>query len=655
MNRDENIETDKKIRKGLPRTWTPFFGSFGKLKNIQRLTIPLILEGKNVLLSSPKATGKTEAVLAPVVERWLENPTEGLCVVYVSPTRALVNDIYKRVKSAFDYLDIPLSRRTGDHPEFKRGRITPFLITTPESLDSLISRYPAVFKEVGAVIIDEVHLLHNSYRGDQIRILLRRLKKIVEEKLNIYVMSATISDPRSIGRNFIEEEFKVAIKREPIIIEYYLLKGSNFIEEIQREVQKRNLKKLLFFVNSRYEAEEAAKVLSVPPFGQNVWVHHGSMSRSEREEVENLFYKAKIGVCVATSTLEFGIDIGDIDAVVLITPPPDSASLLQRLGRGNRMRENYMLAYGVYLDEMQKIIFEQLFEDAKNEDYLSFSHTFDLSVVCQQAFSYLYQKRRIGTSIDALKRLFQGIVSYDNIEKIVEVLLDKRLVMIGKSRLLYPGEGIGNAIIYGGIHSNIPDRKEFEVYDVAAGRMIGRVENPFPSFTLSGRNWMVVSWESGRVWVRHQEKKSEVKNVFTGKKYGFWDFRFGIRLKKKLFPHMSEYEIPFIRRGDYLHIFHFSGPIYSFIWSYALNEKKRIEDVGDIFFVSESTEIIPQKVDIENAARETSSVVTHYMNLGRYFGLLPKEIREKQVLSSLKIDEFADWLLKIRMVEAEIP
>lgn len=654
MSRDENIEADNKIRKNLSHTWMPFFSSFGKLKSIQRLTIPLILDGENLVLSSPKATGKTEAVLAPVIERYLRNPKESLSVIYISPTRALVNDIHRRVKSAFECLAIPLSRRTGDHPEFRMERITPFLITTPESLDSLISRYPALFKEVDAVIIDEVHLLHNSYRGDHLRILMRRLKRITGEKPNIYVMSATINDPQSIGRNFIEEEFKIAIKRESLIIEYHLLEGTNFIDEIQNEIQKRNLKKLLFFVNSRYEAEEMTKMMSISPFGGNVWVHHGSMSRREREEVEKLINKAKFGVCVATSTLEFGIDISDIDAVVLITPPPGAASLLQRLGRGNRKRENYMLAYGVYRDEIQKFIFEQLFEDAQKRDYLSLSHTFDLSVVCQQAFTYLYQKRRIGTSIDTLKQLFQGIVRGDDVEKIVEVLLDKRLITAGKSRLLYPGEGIGNAIVYGSIHSNIPDRKEFEVYDVATSKMIGKVENPFPYFTLSGRDWIVVSSEPGRIWVKHQEKKSRVKNVFTGRQYSFWDFRFGIRLKKRFFPHMSEYEIPYIKRDNYFHIFHFTGPVYNFIWSYALREKKRIEDVGDIFFVSESTEILPQKVDIERSAREASSVVTYYMNLGRYFGLLPKELREKQVLSSLKIDEFADWLSKIRMVEADI-
>ncbi|OYD15753.1 hypothetical protein CH333_04945 [candidate division WOR-3 bacterium JGI_Cruoil_03_44_89] len=653
MSEVENIKADDKIRKALRRTWVPFFGSFGKLKDIQRLAIPLILGGEDVVISSPKATGKTEAVLAPVVERWLENPKRVLSVIYISPTRALVNDIYRRVRLAFNHLDIHISRRTGDHPEFRKGRITPFLITTPESLDSLISRYPATFREVDAVIVDEVHLLDNSYRGDQLRILLRRLKKIAQERPNIYVMSATIGEPQGIGGNFIEGKFRVAIKREPIVIEYHLLKESSFVGEIWGEAKRRNLKKLLFFVNSRYEAEEMAKTLSVPPFRGNVWVHHGSMSRREREEVENLVNKAKLGVCVATSTLEFGIDIGDIDAVVLIAPPRDAASLLQRLGRGNRMRENYVLAYGVYLDEIQKIIFEQLFQDAQKEDYLSSPHTFDLSVVCQQTFSYLYQKRRIGTSTGALKRLFRGIVGDDDVDKITGALLDKRLITTGRSGFLYPGEGIGGAIIYGGIHSNIPGKREFDVYDVATGRRVGEVENPFPSFTLGGRDWAVVSREPDRVWVRYQKRESKARNVFTGGRYGFWDFRFGMRLKKRLFPHINEYEIPYRRCDNYLHIFHFTGPIYSFIWTYALREKNKIEDVGDIFFVSETTEIIPQRKDIENAARETSSVVTHYMNLGRYFGLLPRELRESHVLSALKIDEFADWLSGIRLVKVE--
>ncbi|MCK4255548.1 DEAD/DEAH box helicase, partial [candidate division WOR-3 bacterium] len=105
-NIDNNILIDKQIRNNLPYTWSPFFSRFGKLTNIQRFTIPLILNGSNVVISSPKATGKTEAVLAPVLERQIKNPSDTLSIIYISPTRALVNDIYTRMKPAFDYLGV---------------------------------------------------------------------------------------------------------------------------------------------------------------------------------------------------------------------------------------------------------------------------------------------------------------------------------------------------------------------------------------------------------------------------------------------------------------------------------------------------------------------------------------------------------------------
>ncbi len=647
---DDNISLDKRIRERLPCTWVPFFSRFGKLTDIQRETIPLIIDGLNVVVTSPKATGKTEAVLAPVVERWLKRPSRHLSIIYISPTRALVNDIYKRMRSQLNYLDIPVSRRTGDHPEFKKDKITPLLITTPESLDSLISRYPSLFTLVDTVIIDEVHLMYDSYRGDQLRILLRRLKRITKKTPNIYVMSATICDAKRIGEKFIEDKFRTSSRKVPLLIEYYLIDGENFIDKIKEDFRFRNLKKILLFTNSRYEAEETAKLVSPHPFGRNTWVHHGSMSKGEREEVERAFNTTKTGVCVATSTLEFGIDIGDIDATVLLRPPPNAASLLQRMGRGNRRKENYVLAYGVYLDDIQKVIFEQLFEDAQNERYLTLHHSFDISVACQQIFSYLHQKLRVGTSNQALKRLFAGIVEDRDIDEILHALLDKNLIETGKSGLLYPGEKIQGAIVRGNVHSNIPDGKEFEVYDASTGRAIGRIDNPFPSFTLGGRDWLVVSCESNRVWVKYQGKGNRARNVFMGRQHGFWDFIFGSRMKKRFFPHMAENEIPYILYGDYYHIYHFAGPIYGYIWSYALGEKIEIGEVGDIVFVSDSLDIIPSKGDIVEAVNKTVSALSHYMNPGRYYPLLPRDIRQKQMTSFLNIDHFADWLSKINLV-----
>ncbi|MCD5383380.1 DEAD/DEAH box helicase [candidate division WOR-3 bacterium] len=642
-----NKTIDNQIKKELPLTWTPFFSHFGKLTEIQRKTIPEVLKGENLVISSPKATGKTEAVLAPVVERWLSSQATSLSVIYISPTRALVNDVYRRIKPAYDYLDIPLSRRTGDHPEFRGDKITPFLITTPESLDSLICRYPVRFKNISAVVVDEVHLLYNSFRGDQLRMLIRRIKRIANNP-PLYLMSATITDPETLGEDFIEGEFKTALVMEPLTIEYQLIKEQDFLERLGKEIKKRGLRKLLFFVNSRQEAEEMIRPLSL--LSRNLWVHHGSMSKKEREEVELAMHRAKSGICVATSTLEFGIDIGDIDAVVLFSPPSDAASLLQRVGRGNRRMGNYILAYGIYLDEIQKIIFEQLFEDAKNRDYLSVRQRFDISVSCQQMFSYIYQKARVGTSISAITNLFQGLMEPEDTEKITKVLLDKELLSVGKSQLLFPGNKIKNSILYGSIHSNIPDTREVEVYDVASSLMIGKVQNPFPCFSLSGRRWLIVSSEANRIWVKHLSGGGDGQNVFKGKRHHRWDFQFGMRVKERFFPELGPSDLPYIKRDNYFHIFHFTGFLYGFIWIQALREKIKIEDVRDIVFISEGLDIIPEREDILNTIRETRHLLTNYMNLGKYFYLLPGELQEKQVISSLRTDQFLEWLSKVKFV-----
>jgi len=102
------------VKKKLKNTWTPFFGQFGKFLPIQIKTIPLVLGGKNLIVSSPTASGKTEAIVAPIIERCIQEKWEGLSILYISPTRALVNDIEKRLKGILTECNVSLSVKTGD-------------------------------------------------------------------------------------------------------------------------------------------------------------------------------------------------------------------------------------------------------------------------------------------------------------------------------------------------------------------------------------------------------------------------------------------------------------------------------------------------------------------------------------------------------------
>src|SRR5687768_10556192 len=128
----DSLERDREVAGRLARTWDAFFARFGRLTPVQREAVPHVLSGADVLVCSPTASGKTEAVCAPLIERRLSSPR--WTILYVSPTRALVNDLYQRLVGPCAILDVNVARRTGDHPS--RSELPPHvLITTPESFD----------------------------------------------------------------------------------------------------------------------------------------------------------------------------------------------------------------------------------------------------------------------------------------------------------------------------------------------------------------------------------------------------------------------------------------------------------------------------------------------------------------------------------------
>ncbi|MEO0092846.1 MAG: DEAD/DEAH box helicase, partial [candidate division WOR-3 bacterium] len=345
--------TEAEIKQSLKRTWIPFFSHFGRLTPVQVATIPKILSGENIVVIAPAATGKTEAVVAPVVERILGKPdfkANRFSILYVSPTRALVNDLYRRLASPIGYLklnlELDLARKTGDRPKLDEKRPPFLLLTTPESFDSMLCRFPKIFAQLSAVILDELHLLDNTPRGDQLRILLNRLRRI-KSNLQYCALSATIDD-LTIGERYFPNPKVVLVQIERDIETVLIPNSKDLVSILFQLFQEHQLHKILCFFNARSYAESYGKVFDRAPFKNRVWVHHASLVKKERERIEALMNQEKFGILCATSTLELGIDIGDIDGVVLFRPPFNVSSLLQRIGRGNRRRKNYLFAIGVY-------------------------------------------------------------------------------------------------------------------------------------------------------------------------------------------------------------------------------------------------------------------------------------------------------------------
>ena len=494
---------DQYLRKKLKRTWTTFFSRYGKLLPIQLKTIPVVLDVKNAIVVSSTASGKTEAVVAPLIERLLINENwESLSILYISPTRALVNDMYYRLKEQLDDLNISLSLKTGDKPQFNPDNSPNFLITTPESLDSLICRYPSTFENVKAVVLDEIHLLDNTYRGDQLRILLKRLEYIAETDFSIYVLSATIADPEDVGSRYLKD-FEVIATHDKREIEYTLVRS---LKEVFNYVRKEKLKKLLIFCNKRVNVENIAKECKRLWGNHTVVVHHGSLSKQIREEAERFMKETQYGVCIATMTLEIGIDIGDIDAVVLAEVPWSVSSLLQRIGRGNR-RTQKCRVFAIFNSEEERSMFEQMFRIAIEGYVEPVEYSQDLSVVVQQIFSSLYANPN-GLESGYFIELFEGFCSECDLRDILSHLSEKEWIekrhnkWYATTKLMDWGEK-------GKIHSNIPSIKTLKVVDADSKRTIGEVQYPVDDiFVLAGRVWKVVRVSSDKIYVKSEKSKA---------------------------------------------------------------------------------------------------------------------------------------------------
>ena len=535
---------DLEIRRRLRRTWPVFFARFGKLTPIQRKAVPPLLAGRSVSMHAPTATGKTEAALAPLLERALESLEAGgpvSPVIYLSPTRALANDLFRRLQSPLRELGLVLGMRTGDrHGVTSHEDLPHMVLLTPETLDSLLARNPRAFLSVRAVVVDELHLLDGSPRGDQLRVLLERLRRILsrggaaappspgptipglrsgpgasgrsvvsgspDQQCQFVALSATLRDPARVVRDYWPEVEVVRIEGQRVIDAEDVAWGHpGDATALVEALRRRRLRKALAFANTRRDAELLATALREAwSYRDRVFLHYSNLDRREREAIEQAMGEADVGVTVATTTLELGIDIGDVEAVILFGPPPSVSSYLQRIGRGSR-RQQTTPVLRIWRDEQEALLFELIHRRA------SFGLVEDAprypiapGVIAQQIGSLLYQRRRLSTSIAFLAELFRPFdVDEDTLEAIVDVFVEKRYLAEPRPGLLQIQERLEALIDRGEIHATIRgSATAVEVVDVDSGRIIGRLDAPRPSFTLAGRSWETTRRAGGKLYAR---------------------------------------------------------------------------------------------------------------------------------------------------------
>lgn len=320
-----------------------------ELRTLQNDAVGPLLAGEDALLLAPTAGGKTEAALFPLLTRMANESWSGTSLLYICPLRALLNNLEARVDRYASWLGRAAAVRHGDTSQGVRRRMVldrpDVLLTTPESIEAMLvsaTMDPRVLlSDVRAVVVDEVHAFAGDDRGWHLLAVLERLSKLTGRSLQRVGLSATVGNPDDLlswlqGSNRGRGPGRVIAPPaprggKPEVSLDYVGSVANAATVIAR---LHSGEKRLVFADSRRTVEQLGVRLG--ELGIETYVSHSSLSVAERRRSEAAFAQARDCVIVSTSTLELGIDVGDLDRVLQVGTPGTVASLLQRLGRTGR-------------------------------------------------------------------------------------------------------------------------------------------------------------------------------------------------------------------------------------------------------------------------------------------------------------------------------
>jgi ATP-dependent helicase Lhr and Lhr-like helicase len=552
------------------REW--FENRFEAPTEAQALGWAAIAENRNTLISAPTGSGKTLAAFLLCIDRLMQTGMKGdlpelAQVVYVSPLKALSNDIHRNLSTPLQEIsrlahkkgapipDIRIALRTGDTPAHERqawARKPPHIwITTPESFYILLTSESGRrgLSGVRTIILDEIHSIAGNKRGAHLALSVERLCALVGKPITRIGLSATLRPIEEVARFLVgtagigsDEVPRCSIidtghfRKMDLQIE---MPGTElgpiatlelYDETISRIAELiREHKTTLVFVNTRRLVERVAHQLSQKIGEENIVTHHGSLSRKTRMQAEERLKKGEVQVCVATASLELGIDIGAIDLVCQIGSPRSIGVLLQRVGRsGHRLSgfpkgrifpltrdeliECAAIMYAVRKGELDRISVPPWPLDVLSQQIVAMCaaeewNTDHLFRVIRKAYSYGSLPR---SSFDSVwKMLSEGIsarlgrrsayLHYDSVRHVLRGRRGARLA----------------AITSGG---DIPDNADFEVIAEPEGTHVGTVfeEFAFESmagdvFLLGNTSWRIRRIEKGKV--RVEDAHGQAPNV----------------------------------------------------------------------------------------------------------------------------------------------
>lgn len=320
--------------------------SWSSLRPVQEMAAHALLDGNNAVILAPTAGGKTEASIFPLLATLMEREPQGVGLIYIAPIKALLNNQAERLGL---YTEMVGLRRFLWHGDVKDGEKRAFmkepaavLMTTPESLEVMLlsAKVPhaQIFSDLRALVVDEIHTLAGTDRGTHLMSVVERLIRYTRNDVQRVGLSATVGNPVDILKWLQGTSNRVGCvvnppeTPSPKDLRVCLRETLGAIASDASKTAQG--KKSLFFCQSRALAEEIAERMRNRDI--DVFVHHSSVSLEERTVAEERFHRDKNASIVCTSTLELGIDVGDLDLVFQANAPSTVSSFLQRLGRTGR-------------------------------------------------------------------------------------------------------------------------------------------------------------------------------------------------------------------------------------------------------------------------------------------------------------------------------
>ena len=517
---------------------------FSKPTEPQEKAIPEILDGKNVLLISPTATGKTEAAFLPVLSMLLQEPRRpGIKVLYITPLRALNRDMLERLEWWCNNLDIKLAVRHGDTETKERTRQArsppDVLITTPETLQAIMPGWimRQHLQQVRWVIIDEVHEMADSKRGSQLSLALERLRWMIGKDFQIIGLSATIGSPEKVAQFLVGNGRNVKIVRVPVARMMQLKivfpkpeeEDFKLAEKLYThpEVAARlriirdyiiKHKSVLLFTNTRAISEVLASRFKVWDIDFPVSIHHGSLAKPSRIAAERGLKNGELKGLVCTSSLELGIDVGRIDLVIQYMSPRQVTRLIQRVGRSGHRIGRIALGLIVTMDSDDTLEALAIARKALKEDLEPVEippKPYD--ALTHQIAGLLLKNRRL--EFDEILEIFKKAYPYkdltiEDVEKIIRYMHQRfpRLAWASfeDKVVLKPRRTKALFEYYFENLSMIPDEKRFLVIDESSDSAVGVLDEAFMAeygklgvkFIIRGSPWRILHISEEKVHVK---------------------------------------------------------------------------------------------------------------------------------------------------------